>query len=148
MIEPSVIIRNPQREPSQDFDTLRQAGLKFIEDLAHELWTDYNPHDPGITLLEVLCYGITDLGYRTGHDVKSLLTRTVNGVPTSVGSFHSASRILASGPVTFLDLRKILVDIDGVRHAWVEKNSLVSYWLDKEIQAFISDTEYNAKTEG
>ena len=30
-----------------------------------EKWTDYNYHDPGITLLEQICYAITDLGYKS-----------------------------------------------------------------------------------
>ena len=27
-------------------------------------WTDHNTHDPGITVLEALCYVLTDLQYR------------------------------------------------------------------------------------
>ena len=27
-------------------------------------WTDTNAHDPGVTVLEVICYAITDLQYR------------------------------------------------------------------------------------
>ncbi len=46
----------------EDFQFLRSEGLKYIENLAHTLWTDYNTHDPGITILEALCYAITELG--------------------------------------------------------------------------------------
>ena len=147
MIDPRTIIRDPERIPSQDFETLRQAGLQFIENLGSGLWTDFNPHDPGITLLEVLCYGITDLGYRTDHDIKDLLTRNVQGVPTAAGSFHPAHTILTSGPVTFRDLRKMIVDVDGVRHAWVCKHENVAYWLDKVAHQFISPEMHVAKPE-
>ncbi len=42
-------------------------------------WTDTNAHDPGTTLLEVLCYAITDLQHRGGvlDEHARLLARTV-----------------------------------------------------------------------
>ena len=56
-------------KPSQDYEYLRKAGQQYIESLAYKLWTDYNEHDPGITILEVLCYAITELGYRTNFNI-------------------------------------------------------------------------------
>jgi hypothetical protein len=48
-----------------DFDALRKAGIAMLQELCGEKWTDYNLHDPGVTILEQLCYGITDLAYRS-----------------------------------------------------------------------------------
>jgi hypothetical protein len=53
---------------------LRKEGLKYIEKLGNTFWTDYNAHDPGITILEALSYVITELGYRTDFETKDLLT--------------------------------------------------------------------------
>ena len=65
------------KEISSDFGTeyalLRETGLRYIENLSGRLWTDYNTHDPGITILELLCYVITDLGYRSGMPVEDIL---------------------------------------------------------------------------
>ena len=47
-----------------NFQVLRDIGIKRLQALSSDLWTDYNLHDPGVTILEVLCYAITDLGYR------------------------------------------------------------------------------------
>lgn len=105
-----------------------------IQQLASELWTDYNTHDPGITLLEVLCYGLTDLGYRTNFDMKDLLTRSEMGVPLAPAYFHQAREIFTNGPVSFQDLRKILIDIEGVRHAWIEKHQSLQYCVNEEEQ--------------
>ncbi|MEM6722860.1 MAG: hypothetical protein AAF598_02420, partial [Bacteroidota bacterium] len=58
---------------SQDYGFLREEGLKYIEALAHQLWTDFNSHDPGITMLEAISFAITDLGYRTSFDIKDIL---------------------------------------------------------------------------
>ncbi len=48
-----------------DYEELRKTGIRHIENLASQIWTDYNIHDPGITSLEILCYALTDLSYRT-----------------------------------------------------------------------------------
>ena len=39
----------------------------LLQELCGETWTDYNLHDPGVSILEQLCYGLTDLG-RTLHE--------------------------------------------------------------------------------
>ncbi|RPI26066.1 MAG: hypothetical protein EHM61_12700 [Acidobacteria bacterium] len=140
MIDTEFIVKSPQLETSQDYAFLRREGLKYIEKLGHELWTDYNVHDPGITLLELLCYAVTDLGYRTpiaraemslGYDIKDILTETANGIPVNRGNFHTARETLTSAPVTFSDFRKLLIDVEGVQNAWVEKHTSVVYCLDR-----------------
>jgi hypothetical protein len=45
---------------------LVRSAEKHIVSLSSELWTDYEIHDPGITIMELLCYAITDLEYRDG----------------------------------------------------------------------------------
>ncbi len=125
------IAKTPQLENSEDYEFLRDQGLKYIEKLGHKLWTDYNVHDPGITILELLCYAITDLGYRTGHDIKDLLTSYQDGKAVNDSKFHTARDILTSSAVTFEDLRKLLIDIRGVRNAWIEPHNSIQYYLDK-----------------
>lgn len=131
MLKPNnYIIKSPQLEDSQNYGLLRETGLQHIEKLARAIWTDYNVHDPGITLLELLCYAITDLGYRTGYDIKDLLTEEIDGQPVNNSFFHTARDIFPTNPVSFSDLRKLLIDITGVKHAWISKNENVRYWLD------------------
>jgi hypothetical protein len=53
------------------------------------LWSDYNVHDPGITLLELLCYGITDIAHRTTFRMPIFLQqRRAKGPPTSRAAVH------------------------------------------------------------
>ena len=125
------IARTPVLTQSQNYALLRSEGLKHLERLGHELWTDFNIHDPGIAMMELFCYAITDLGYRTGYDIRDLLTESVNGVAVSRGDFHQAQDILTCRPVSFDDLRKLLIDITGVRNAWVSANRNVTYHLDR-----------------
>ncbi|MBP1650009.1 MAG: hypothetical protein H6Q26_166, partial [Bacteroidetes bacterium] len=48
-----------------DFTRLRSEGIGYLAQLSGKIWTDHNVHDPGITILETLCYALLDLGYRT-----------------------------------------------------------------------------------
>lgn len=102
--------------PSIDFDLLRAEGIRHLEHFATEVWTDYNAHDPGITLLELLCYAITDLGYRTRKlPVEDLLADP----DRQYKPWFSAGEVLPASPVTALDYRKLLIDVEGVKNAWL-----------------------------
>src|SRR5687767_15487411 len=118
MEEALIIQKNRKLPPSQDYDLLRREGLQHIENLSHALWTDYNTHDPGITILEALCYAITELGYRSRFDMKDLLTG-VNGNTVPGQTFFTAKQILTVNPLTKNDYRKLLIDIEGIQNAWM-----------------------------
>ena len=116
--------------PYLDFVQLREAGIRHIEKLGSAIWTDYNTHDPGITILEALCFVLTDLGYRTNFDINELLARskeakekepkTIFNLPYD-DNFFTAAEVLSCNPVTINDLRKLLIDIPGVKNAWFQK---------------------------
>ncbi len=53
-------IKESPADHALDYDTLRREGIKHIERPGSTFWTDYNTHDPGITILEQLCYAITN----------------------------------------------------------------------------------------
>ena len=111
----------PNAPKHSDFDFLREEGLQHIRDLSGQLWTDHNTHDPGITILEVLCYALTDLAYRTQlPDADLFAPNPQKRLSGSDDNFPSAYTILSCNPVTMLDWRKLLLDIKGVRNAWVE----------------------------
>ena len=101
--------------PSMDYTLLRREGLRHIERLGSAVWTDFNSHDPGVTMLEVLCYALTDLGYRTQLPAADLFTPSGNRK-----AFFTAAEILPNAPVTALDFRKILIDTEGVKNAWLQ----------------------------
>jgi hypothetical protein len=101
-----------------DYDFLRQEGIRHIERLGSQQWTDYNTHDPGITILEQLCYALTDLLYRIDYAIPDILAE---GGGDPFANLFGPSQILTTNPVTLQDLRKLLVDIPGVRNAWVER---------------------------
>lgn len=103
--------------PTLDYENLRKEGIAWLEKLAGPEWTDFNAHDPGITILEQVCYALTDLSYRINYDMEDLLSR--EGEDT-YDSLYSPQQILTSKPVTLLDLRKLVIDVEGVKNAWIE----------------------------
>lgn len=55
------------------FDALRQQAIAHAQSASGELWTDYNLHDPGVSLLEVMCYALTEDIYSNERSVPELL---------------------------------------------------------------------------
>lgn len=106
-----------------DYQLLREEGLRHIRKLAGEIWTDHNTHDPGITILETLCYAITDLGYRCSMPTEDLLASDPGNRSGTSPDFYLAHEILPNRPFTINDFRKILIDLPGIRNAWLEISS-------------------------
>lgn len=135
------IPQTPNYPPSMNYDLLRREGLRQLERLGSALWTDFNSHDPGVTMLEVLCYALTDLGYRSQLPTADLVTPT-----DQRKAFFTAAQILPNSPVTAHDFRKVLIDIEGVKNAWIEgcakPNVLYQWQLDREIKIELPDFGY------
>lgn len=118
MAEALSILKSRTLPQGADYDFLRGEGLKYIEDLANDLWTDYNTHDPGITIMEALCYAITELSYRCGFDIKDLLADGQGSIGNNQ-TFFTPREILTNDAYTLLDYRKIMIDLPGVANAWI-----------------------------
>lgn len=131
MAEPKTIAKGSPPYASMDYEALRRLGMDHLEKLSGKIWTDFNAHDPGVTLLEVLAYAITDLGYRTSWPIEDLLAS--GGKPVTE-QFPSAREILPCNPVTLLDYRKLMVDVEGIKNAWLEptQDHYPPLYLDKK----------------
>ena len=102
-----------------DFDALRTSSIQYLSSLTGKLWTDYNVHDPGITILEVLLYALLDLGYRTNLPAIDIFTKNPADLSCE-NNFFTPAEILTCNPLTVTDFRKLLIDIDGVKNAWLK----------------------------
>src|ERR1700743_1211775 len=97
-----------------DFNDLRTEGITHLGNLTGKIWTDYNAHDPGITILEMLCYAVMDLGYRASLPIDQILApapQAPGGTPVADTNFFTPAQILACNPLTILDYRRLLIDI-------------------------------------
>lgn len=120
MSESRVIPKDISKEYGKDYAFLRASGLQYIESLAHTLWTDYNTHDPGVTMLEMLCYTITDLGYRISMPMEDILAKPKDNLRHMHEQFLSAINGLPSCPVNADDYRQLFVRLEGVRNCWLQ----------------------------
>lgn len=121
MRTPITLVKNPVLSESQDYELLRAKGLQYIQELGSRLWTDYNIHDPGITILELLSYAISDLGNRCAFDIKDILALPpLQTDDPERQAFYTAREILTINPWTNRDFRKLLIDLDGVKNAWLQ----------------------------
>lgn len=112
------ISTRPPANSDMNYAFLRQEALSHIQRLSGSIWTDHNIHDPGITTLELLAYAITDLGYRTEYAIKDILSNNKpNGNATDC---YTAAQILTGNPLTTNDYRKLLMDVPGIKNAWLE----------------------------
>ena len=130
------IEKNPDKPFGQDFKKLKEAGLTYIQELSGEFWTDYNNHDPGITILEQLCYALTEVCYQYDLNLKDLLPPPGNrhpdyeklglALPHEVYSIH---------PLQPVDYSRVIYDsVEGVANAWLKPHAdtrgLYTMYLD------------------
>jgi len=121
-------VRKPQGamlglDPQPLFD----LGLRQVRAYARGNWTDHNVHDPGITALELLCYALTDLCYRACYPIEDLLATREDNARNMASQFFTARESLPVRPLTELDYRKLLIDVEGVRNAWIVPSERVYY---------------------
>ncbi|MEO1805355.1 MAG: hypothetical protein AAFU33_11120 [Bacteroidota bacterium] len=128
--------------PSMDFAWLKERAIEFAQKYAGDSWTDYNAHDPGVTILELLAYALTDVGYRLHAPYQDILAPDPELDPQSdQARFFKGREMLTTYPFTLSDYRATLLDIEGVRNAWLERNGQRETYRTY----FITEEGYNAK---
>lgn len=118
-------IKRLQADPDGlDFDGLRRQGIELLQALSSGRWTDYNLHDPGVTLLELLCYGLTDLVYRTDFSVADFLTNDQGNIDYQAQALYPPQEVFPNQPVTDLDFCKLIYDrLPDVEDVWVHTHN-------------------------
>jgi hypothetical protein len=99
---PPSITLDPAPHPALNYAGLRAEALELLGRLCGDQWSDFNSHDPGITILEQLCYALTELAWRSQWSIEDLLASTGS-------DWHpAAAEILAGDPVSRDDLLALL----------------------------------------
>jgi len=108
MSAPTFIVDN-QLPLSEDFKSLRKEGLDYIQEYTGNEWTNLNASDPGVTILDQVCFALTELGYCNSFPVEDILTLP-NGELRLKDQFYLPEDILTTSPVTAQDYIKYLAD--------------------------------------
>lgn len=133
MSKPSYIINTPL-PPAKDFEALKAQGLAYIQQYGGNDWTNLNAGDPGVTILEQVCYALTELGYCNDFSIADILTRP-DGTLQFENQFYLPQNILTTCPVTIDDYRKYLIDgVAGIGNVIVVANPGLPYTYSTYIQ--------------
>ena len=110
MAESKTISRQIGDGDRYGFTNLRKEGIELAQNLSGSEWTDYNYHDPGVTILEQFCFALTDLIYRANFDVADYLCDEDGKLNTADLGLHDPQDVFFCRPVSELDYKKALID--------------------------------------
>jgi len=120
MRDPLTISRVSVKENEAAFAALKAKGVALAQQLSGNVWSDYNAHDPGITILEQLCYAITELTFHADFDVADLLLNDDGVLDYRAQSLHRPEEIFPCRATTITDLRKVLLDeVKEIDNVWL-----------------------------
>lgn len=113
---------NTQNAAMLNREDYKEAWLNAMQQLSGNIWTDYNAHDPGITLMEQICDTLSELNQRASTPIQNLLNSQSRKDRNSLNNaFYDAVEILPTNPVTQDDYRILIIDrVQYVKNAWVE----------------------------
>jgi hypothetical protein len=122
MIESASIQKKQIGADEFSFEKLKKEGIERVQNLSGKRWTDYNVHDPGVTILEQLCYALTELVYRTEFKLEDFLTDENGHIDFESQALYPPERIFPCRPTVLDDYRKIIVDaVAEVDNVWISQ---------------------------
>ena len=102
---------NTQIAKTLEREQLKEVWLEFMQQLSGDIWTDYNTHDPGITIMEQLCDVMSQINKRATTPIQNLLNSQSRKNREEINNaFYDAVDILPSNPVTQDDYRILIID--------------------------------------
>ncbi|MDC8760341.1 hypothetical protein [Janthinobacterium fluminis] len=123
MIAPATIARLEADRDGLDFASLQQAGMALLQELCGRHWTDYNAHDPGVTMLDQLSYALTELAFRSALPHEDYLAGGDGAIDLARHALHLPQDIFPSEAVTADDWRRHLYDrVPQIEDVWIHES--------------------------
>lgn len=115
------ISRSLPSEPGLSFAALYAEGVALVQAMSGQVWTNYNFSDPGVTILQQLCYALTELSFRARFPVEDLLADPATGqVQLRRQALYPIHAIMPCNPVTAADFRRLILDrVRGAANVWM-----------------------------
>ncbi|MBE7400202.1 hypothetical protein IN666_11955 [Bacteroides fragilis] len=130
-----------KREEQDLYTQLQEKALAKVQELAGELWTDYNEHDPGVTVLDVLNYALLETDYRLGFDLQDYLTAEGQCFSPGEHALFPPSEVFPVNPVTVTDYRKLFIaGIEGLSDVQVvvhHESGIYDFVLDVDPEVHV-----------
>ncbi len=141
-------IENTKLPLELDFKDLKSKGLAYIQEHSSTQWSNLNPSDPGVTILEQLCYAFTELGYCSNFSIQDILT-TKTGDLQIEDQFYLPENILTTSPITVNDYIKYIIDhVSGIKNVVINPISSTATFVNGLYEVFLQvDTTYANTTQ-
>lgn len=97
-----------QTEEDALYTRLQQQTLEETQRLSGNVWTDYNAHDPGVTLADIANYALTELEYKSGFATEDYLTDEAHPFEAKHFGLFPPTDSYTTLPVTEDDYRRML----------------------------------------
>jgi hypothetical protein len=149
MVETLFIDKKKISQKESLYDFFYNKGIELLQKYCGAVWTDYNIHDPGITILEQLCYALTELYHKSTFPVEDYFSGKDNDIPFEYLGLFEPEKIIPNGCITVNDFRKVLFDeVDEVGNVWLEYDpddisGLYTIYVDIADQILLDDTVKN-----
>ncbi len=128
-----MISRESVKENDERFAALKARGVQLAQEISGDIWSDFNAHDPGVTILEQLCYVITELAFHTDFDVADLLLNEDGVLDYRAQSLHLPEEVFPCRATTLTDLRKVLLDeVKEIDNIWLSVVGAASDEIESE----------------
>ncbi len=114
------------------FRELQASSLKMIQELSGNLWTDYNDHDPGITILDHLHYALFELQYIQSFPFADYLHNAVdNGeIDFPTLGLYPSGELFAPSIVTAWDYEQLFMrELEEIKICQVVRNKYHTYTI-------------------
>lgn len=92
------------------YTRLQRRTLEEAQRLSGKVWTDYNAHDPGVTLAEAANHALTELDYKLGFGLADYLSEADRPFDAARFGLYPPTDVYATSPVTTDDYRRMLLE--------------------------------------
>ena len=141
-LQKPISISKKKQNSEFEYETLRKQGIQFVQELCGKDWTDFNPHDPGVTILEQIVFALSELGYKTTFDIKDYLAEDGGRISYNAEALFPPESVFPGSPVTSADYAKFLfANIPEIENISVEYNAEKGY----SVRIVPVDVENDAK---
>ncbi|WP_264537876.1 hypothetical protein [Flavobacterium sp. N1736] len=121
----------------QDFTSLKTEAIAYIQKHIGSEWTNFNPSDPGMTILDQFCYALTELGYCTDFSIPDILTN-IDGEIEIENQFYLPNEILTTSPYTINDYKKYVIDgIENINNVVIVPQASNIFPFNKIYQVYV-----------
>lgn len=123
------------------YTELQRKTLDELQRLSGEVWTDFNPSDPGVTIADVVDYALTEFDYKLGFALEDYLAEENGSWEKERYGLFPPEAVYPSAPVTKDDYRRlILANFPMVEDVKVKERIDESrYDFDLRLSPFLSN---------